>query len=200
MGRLKQFLPLGKRPVLRHSIDSLRMAGVHEVVVVGGTDAGRYETALADDGARLVLNERPRSEMADSVRLGLQQIEMDARSAIILCLADHPLVLSETYGTLINRHHQAPGKIIIPTFQGRRGHPTLFPTMIIADIFQKRSLREIVRQDPTRLLLVEAADEGVVLDIDTEADYHKALALYQARRERPLIVEMLDQQPGESHV
>ena len=52
MGRLKQLLPLGDRPVLRHTIDSLRQAGVTEMVVVCGADAEKYETALADSGAQ----------------------------------------------------------------------------------------------------------------------------------------------------
>lgn len=182
MGRLKQLLPLGDRPVLRHTIDSLRQAGVTEMVVVCGADAEKYETALADSGARLVQNDTAQSEMADSVRMGLRQIEPAAYSAILVCLADHPLVRPETCTALISRHHQFPDKIVIPTFQGRRGHPTLFPTAIIDDIFRKAaSLRDIVHQDPARLLMVEVVDEGVVLDMDAERDYRKVLALYQAR-------------------
>ena len=38
-------------------------------------------------------------------------------------------------------------------------------------------------QDPERLLLVEVEDKGVILDMDTETDYRKAVALYQARAE-----------------
>ena len=178
---MKQLLPLGDRPVLRHTIDSLRQAGVTEMVVVCGADAERYETALADSGARLVQNDSAESEMADSVRMGLRQIVPAAYSAILVCLADHPLVRPETCTALISRHHQSPNRIVIPTFQGRRGHPTLFPTAIIDDIFRKTSLRDIVHQDPARLLMVEVVDEGVVLDMDAEHDYRKVLALYQAR-------------------
>jgi molybdenum cofactor cytidylyltransferase len=183
MGRLKQLLPLGDRPVLRHGIDGLRRAGVIEIVVVCGADAGRYKSALANSGARLVQNDTAESEMADSVRRGLREIETAAYTAILVCLADHPLVRPETCAALISRHHQAPDKIVIPTFQGRRGHPTLFPTAIINDIFKRQSLRDIVRQDPARLLMVGVADVGVVLDMDTEPDYQKIMALYQARTE-----------------
>lgn len=181
MGRLKQLLPLGDKTVLRHGIETLRRAGVDEPVVVCGMGAGRYETALVNSGARMVTNETAGSEMADSVRLGLSQIETVAYSAILVCLADHPLVLAETCTALIDRHRQSPAKIIIPAFQGRRGHPTLFPTAIINEIFNKMSLRDIVRENPDRLLLVDVADEGVVLDMDTEPDYQKIMAIYQAR-------------------
>jgi CTP:molybdopterin cytidylyltransferase MocA len=42
-------------------------------------------------------------------------------------------------------------------------------------------LRDIVRQDPARVLVVDVPDEGVILDMDTEPDYQKTVELYQAR-------------------
>ena len=181
MGRLKQLLPLGDRIVLCHSIDALSQAGVNKIVVVCGPDPEKYEAALADSGARMVPNETPGSEMADSVRLGLRQIDCAAFSGIFVCLADHPLVRAETCRTMLRLHHQSLAKIIIPSFLGRRGHPCLFPVSIINDIFSKTSLRDIVRQKPERLLVVDVPDEGVVLDMDTEPDYQKAVEVYRAR-------------------
>lgn len=191
MGRLKQLLPLGKSTVLRHSIDALREAGVGELVVVCGADPANYDAALVNSGARLVPNEIAGSEMADSVRLGIRQIELDAFSGILVCLADHPLVLAETCLTMLRAHNQSPGKIIIPAFQGRRGHPVLFPTEIINDIFTTTSLRDIVHKDPARVVAIDAPDEGVVLDMDIEPDYQKAIELYNTR--------VRDQQAGEDH-
>jgi len=181
MGRLKQLLPLGDKTVLRHSIDTLRESGIGDIVVVCGADPGLYEGTLKNSGARLVPNRMPASEMADSLRLGLEQIDRFASSAVLVCLADHPLVTSGTYGTLLDLHRRSSGTIIIPAFQGRRGHPSLFPVPIISEISEKPSLREIVRQDPERVVVVEVPDEGVVLDLDTEADYQRAIALFQAR-------------------
>jgi molybdenum cofactor cytidylyltransferase len=181
MGRLKQLLLLGDRTVLRHSIDTLREAGVSSIVVVCGADPQQYAPSLGNSGVRLVPNEAAGTEMADSVRLGLGQIDTAAFSGILVCLADHPLVQTETYRTLITLHYQSPGKIIVPAYEGRRGHPSLFPPLIINDIFSKTSLRDIVRQDPARVLVVDVPDEGVILDMDTEPDYQKTVELYQAR-------------------
>jgi len=181
MGQLKQLLPLGDRTVLRHSIDALCRAGVSAIVVVCGADPGQYEAAVRNSGARLAPNRMPESEMADSLRLGLRQLDRAAYAGVLVCLADHPLVRSETCRTLLEQFHQSPGRIVIPVFQGRRGHPSLFPTEVIREIFTRASLRDIVREDPTRVLLVDVADEGVVLDLDTEADYQKAVELYETR-------------------
>ena len=194
MGRLKQLLPLGDRPVLRHSVDALCRAGVNEIVVVCGPDPRKYEAALGDSGARLVLNEAAGSEMADSVRLGLGRIDRTAFSGIFVCLADHPLVRPETCAAMLRLHRRSPGKIIIPSFRGRRGHPSLFPTSVIGEIFGTASLRDIVRRDPERVLVVEVEDEGVILDMDTEPDYRKAVELYRVRAG-----ENRSGPPGECH-
>ncbi len=181
MGRLKPLLPLGDKPVLRHSLDVLSEAGVSEIVVVCGADPGQYQTAVGDSGARLVPNRMPASEMADSLRLGLEQLDTVTCSGVLVCLADHPLVAAGTCRSMLRLHQEYPGRIIIPAFQNMRGHPSLFPADVIGEIFTKTSLRDIVRQDPARVLVVDVPDEGVVLDMDTEADYQKAVALLQAR-------------------
>jgi molybdenum cofactor cytidylyltransferase len=193
MGRLKQLLPLGSKPVLRHGIDALIAAGVSDIVVVCGAHEELYAEALKDSKALLVRNEEVGSQMADSVKLGLRALESERTfSGLLVCLADHPLVGTETFGTLVHLHHEAPEKIIIPVFKGGRGHPVLFPADIVSDIYFMPSLRDIVREDPARVLLIDVPDEGVVLDMDTESDYLRARELYDAREN--------GRSSGENHV
>ena len=181
MGRLKPLLPLNDKPVLRHIIDVLSEAGVSAIVIVCGADPGQYRAAVGNSGARLVPNRMPESEMADSLRLGLGQLDVTSSSGVLVCLADHPLVTADTCRTMIRLHREYPDRIIIPVFQSRRGHPSLFPVDVIREIFASPSLRDIVREDPTRVLEADVPDEGVVLDMDTESDYQKAIALYHMR-------------------
>jgi molybdenum cofactor cytidylyltransferase len=183
MGRLKQLLPLGNKPVLRHCVDTLIAAGVCDIVVVCGAQEERYADALKNSGALLVRNEAAGSQMADSVQLGLRALEGESSfSGVLVCLADHPLVQETTCLTLVHLHHEVPEKIIIPAFKGRRGHPGLFPMSIITDIYFQPSLRDIVREDPSRVLLIDVLDEGVVLDMDTESEYLRAVELYETRK------------------
>lgn len=182
MGRLKQLLPLGNSPVLRHTVDALKSAGIQDVVVVCGKDPAPFWDALAGSGVRLVANDLPDSQMADSVRIGIQSLEPGEYSAVLVCLADHPLVLPETYRTLLHLHERSRDRIVIPQFRGRRGHPSLFPAGIIEEIFFQASLRDIVHAYADQVVPVEVPDEGVVLDMDTEADYQKVQELHRTRR------------------
>lgn len=182
MGKLKQLLPLGAKPAVRHAVDLLRAAGVPDIIVICGKGREQYEAALAGSGAVLISNEQEGSEMADSVRAGLHHLEsrQDVTGVLILP-ADHPLVAPETVGRLTEQHFREPARIVIPLFTGQRGHPTLFPLAALQEIHARESLRDIVRQDPGRVTVVDVRDEGVVLDMDVEEDYRKLCGIYKAR-------------------
>jgi len=180
MGSSKQLLPLGNKPVLRHCIDTLFASGMQDLVVVTGTGEAACSEALWGAEVRIVVNEAPDSQMADSVRTGLRAVD-ETCSGVLVCLADHPLVRRTTYLAIINAHQQSPEKIIISAFKGRRGHPCLFPLPIISDIFFLPTLRDVVREDNDRVLVVDVPDEGVVLDMDTRDDYQAVLEKYSLR-------------------
>lgn len=177
MGTPKQLLPLGNKPAIRHCVDTLVASGIKDLVVVTGVQHEACVEALRGTPVRFSRNEAATSQMADSVRTGLGAIDA-ACSGVLVCLADHPLVSAETYRSIINLHHQVSGNIIIPLFNGRRGHPSLFPMEIISGIYSADTLRDLIRQHEDRVLQFEAPDEGVVLDMDTRDDYRAMLERY----------------------
>lgn len=177
MGTSKQLLPLGNKPVLLHCVDALAAVGVQDLVVVTGTGRSACSGALWGADVRIVVNDAPDSDMADSVRTGLRALD-ETCTGVLVCLADHPLVSRTTYRAIINAHRQSPEKIVIPAFKGRRGHPSLFPFPVISDIFFLPTLRDLVREDDGRVLVVDVPDEGVVLDMDTRDDYRVVLERY----------------------
>jgi CTP:molybdopterin cytidylyltransferase MocA len=70
-------------------------------------------------------------------------------------------------------HREFPDAIIIPAYNGRRGHPTLFPATVMAEVAKGLTLRDLIRRETERVRQVEVADEGVVLDMDTMEDYRR---------------------------
>jgi molybdenum cofactor cytidylyltransferase len=172
MGRTKQLLPLGPKPIIRHCLDSIVTAGLRDIVVVLGTDRDDVVAAISGTPVKIVVNNDPRSDMAGSVRLGLRQID-PASTGVLICLADHPLVSSRTITELANVHGSGPDNILIPLYHGRRGHPTLFPRKAIEDIFSVETLRDILASRAGSVRTVDVDDEGVVLDLDTPEDYER---------------------------
>ncbi|NTW66438.1 MAG: nucleotidyltransferase family protein [Nitrospirae bacterium] len=172
MGRSKQLLPLGHSPVIRHCLDTIVASGLRDIVVVLGADHDGTAAAISGMPVRTVVNADPQSDMAGSVRLGLRQVDR-ASTSVLICLADHPLVSSETIMGLVNAHRSSPDSILIPLYQGRRGHPTLFPRKAIEDIFSVETLRDVIASRSGSVRTVDVDDEGVVLDLDTTEDYER---------------------------
>jgi CTP:molybdopterin cytidylyltransferase MocA len=172
MGRSKQLLPLGPKPVIRHCLDSVIDAGIRDIVVVLGADSEAIAAAISSLPVRTIINDDPASDMAASVRLGLRAIA-PASTGVLICLSDHPLVSPGTIAACMAIHHAHPEAVIIPSYQGRRGHPTLFPRAVIEDIVHRANLRQVIAAHAEKVRLAEVDDEGVVLDLDTPDDYER---------------------------
>ena len=179
MGTSKPLLPLGDRPVIRHCFDTSVAAGIRQVIIVINARDNGIPEAMHDTLAKIVRNTVPDSQMSDSVRTGLAAIE-DGCSGVLVCLSDHPLVSVGTYKAIISAHQEAPDRIIIPVCNGRRGHPTLFPPSAVQEIASGAVLRDVIRKDASRLSLLDVADEGVLLDMDTDDDYRRIVEKFKA--------------------
>ena len=176
MGRTKQLLKLGDKPVIRHCFDALVAAGISDIVAVLGSPENGIRALMEGLPLSIAINGSRESDMAESVRTGL--LRLAPSSAVLIFPSDHPLVAPGTIEVLVHEYGAFPASIIIPAYDGKRGHPTLFPRQIIDEIFSSLTLRDIVRKDPARVRIVPVSDEGVILDMDTPEDYHAILKKY----------------------
>jgi molybdenum cofactor cytidylyltransferase len=171
MGQTKQLLLLAEKPVIRHCIDALQAARITEIVVVVNNEHNGIVDTLRGLPLIIAVNNSHDSDMAESVKAGLTALSHTA-SGVLICLSDHPLVRPETIEALITEHMNLPDKIVIPCYNGRRGHPSLFPKSILQDLHSGDTLRDIIRKEPHRVVLIDTGDEGVVLDMDTPEEFH----------------------------
>lgn len=170
MGACKPLLLLANKPVIRHSLATLLDAAINPIVVVLGPGGEPIRQAIAPMPATIAWNRALAGDMAGSVRAGLAALRPDC-TGVLIHLADYPLVSRATVHTLCTAHQQSPTAIIIPTYQGRQGHPTLFPRQMLAELDGAATLRDIVKKDPSRVIRLPVDDDGILLDMDTPADY-----------------------------
>src|SRR4030043_1300091 len=174
MGQLKQLLPLHDKPIIRYCLDNLITSGIENIVAVLGYRGDEVLAVIQEMPVQIVLNKNQESEMAESVRIGLRAIA-EKSSGVLVCLSDHPLVSIDTLKSLMQCFREAPDKIIIPLYKGKRGHPSLFPNPVIDEVFVGLNLRDIINRDSSRIRILDVDDEGVILDMDTREDYEKIL-------------------------
>jgi molybdenum cofactor cytidylyltransferase len=170
MGKLKQILPLGGKPVIMHCLDTIIESGITDIVVVLSPAGKEIEGVIRNLPLTIIFNNNPSSEMVESVRIGLQTVHSGS-TGILICLSDYPLITSDTLKILVTWHEKEPDKIIIPVYRNKRGHPNLFPKLCADEIFHGLTLRDIVYKENRRIQLAEVQDEGILYDMDTEEDY-----------------------------
>lgn len=170
MGRSKPLLQLAGKSAIRWCLEALGEAGLSEIVVVLGSDGAAIAATIADLPHTLAWNRAEGSDMAGSLRIGLNQANPEAESLLIYP-ADYPLIAMVTIRGLLAAQKKHPEQIIIPTYLGQKGHPVLFPRPILAELAELPTLRDLVRRDPGRLRLLEVDDEAILLDMDTPEDY-----------------------------
>ncbi|MBI5559377.1 MAG: nucleotidyltransferase family protein [Deltaproteobacteria bacterium] len=175
MGRSKQLLSYGGKPVIRHCLDALLAGGLEKIVVVLGSTGAAIEPVIGNLPVTVVWNRAAASDMADSVRAGLAALAGDV-AGVLVCLADHFLVKVATLQTIMQAHAEHPDKIIIPVCQGRKGHPTLFPRPVLEEITTLPTLRHIINSESGRTLLLAVGDPAVTLDMDTPEDFRRIVA------------------------
>lgn len=174
MGTVKQLLPVHDRPAVVRCVENIRGSGIADIVVVVSPVGSKVIEALSGLPVAITVNDLPGSDMAASVKTGLNAVD-PLSTGIFVCLCDHPLVSSATLIAMGNLHNDVPDQIVIPVFQGRKGHPTLFPHSVFADMEGNATLRDIINLHKESIMFFDVADEGTVLDMDTPEDYQRIL-------------------------
>ncbi len=172
MGRPKPLVSLGGRTILQRTLDHLRTSRVDEIVVVLGHRAEDILPTLRGLECRVVINRRHALGMSSSIRRGLQAVHPRSR-AVLLTLGDQPYIGSRVIDRLVEVSHRDKRSIVVPTFQGRRGHPVLFRREIwprLQALTGDVGGKELLRRYPEDVCEVEVDDRGVLMDIDRPED------------------------------
>lgn len=182
MGRPKQLLPLGGRPMVWRVADAACRAALGQVIVVTGACGEKVSRALAGLAVSVAVNPRWQSGQAASLKAGLAAVDRQAR-AVIYLLADQPLIPSAVLQDLARAYYAGQGSIVAPVFQGQRGNPVLFDlARWREDLMALQGdcgAREILRAHPAELGCVPVDDPRYFLDADTEEDYQTILRHWQ---------------------
>jgi molybdenum cofactor cytidylyltransferase len=181
MGRPKLALPLGDRSVLEHGVVALRQGGVEHVLVVVGPHVPELVPLAERVKAHVLLLPEETPDMRATVQRGLDWLEdhfqPQPNDLWLLVPADHPTLSPTIVRTLVLARQQHNNhSVVVPTFQGRRGHPVVIDWKHVAGM---RSLPEGVglnvylRQQTRETLEWPVESPTVLCDLDTPEDYER---------------------------
>lgn len=176
MGVDKACLGYKNSTFLETILSTLRRAGLEHVAVVLGHHAEEIRRSVSLGDAKVVINPDSRRGQTSSLQTGLKALESPEVDAIVLCLVDHPAVSAQTVRHLVDAFGQSRAPVVIPTHQGRRGHPVVIGRQLFAEI-ESLSLDAgadtVVRKYRGATQFVEVNDPGILLDIDDPNSYQR---------------------------
>jgi molybdenum cofactor cytidylyltransferase len=170
-GRQKLLEDVGGEPLINRTIRCLFDGGVDRVIVV--TSPGeRFEAVplVRDARVRLVENPDPSRGMFSSIQAGLGAAPES--EPILLLPGDMPFVATTTVAAVLARP-AAPGRVVVPRFDGTRGHPLALPRSLGSEILKadaRSNLSELLTALGVVREYVDVADPGVVRDVDVRGD------------------------------
>ena len=175
MGQLKQLLPLGGRAAIEWIAEVVGQR-LDEVVVVLGHRAEEIAPVLAPYPVRWVVNADYQTGMLSSVQCAVR--EVDAAADYLICLGDQPRLSGAVVDQVLQARTQVGAGIIIPTASGKRGHPVLIRNAYRAEILGLPldvGLNAVTRGHPEDTYELPVAEEAILTDMDTPADYQREL-------------------------
>jgi len=178
MGRPKALLPYREGTFLEHLIDVTRHPQIGVTRVVLGAGAEEIQTAAKLDPSVVVLNPDWRQGQLSSICAGLRSLVGIDADGMVLCPVDHPLVSARLVSELIERFYEDRKAIVLPTYNGRRGHPAIFSNALFGELLAApadKGARAVVWAHAADVLEVPTGEEGVVLNLNDSETLKRAL-------------------------
>jgi len=197
MGQPKLLLDVGGQTVLTRLLAALGAAGVTNRWVVVHPDDGNLRAETERYGGTPLVPDTPPPDMRASAAFGLSVVKQRVAALEevpspdapwLLVPADHPVLSAAIVTALLETARAHPGAILIPTYRRRPGHPTVFAwrhALAVDQIPPDMGFNWIVRQNAADVVYVPVENEGILLDLDTPADYERAKAFWRTEEGGP---------------
>ncbi len=167
-GRPKQLVPFGGEPLVRRAVAAARLLDIEATAVVLGANAEPVVQAL-DERVVPIRNPSWQEGIASSIRTAVGWAEKQHATALVLLLADQPLVASTHVARLIAAW-RGGAVAAASAYSGVLGAPAIFDARLFAELGTLQGddgAGKILRWH-ANIAAVACAEAAV--DIDTRAD------------------------------
>ena len=176
MGSPKALLAYQGRPFLEHLLEIAvhPQIGVRRVVL--GADAGPIAKAIHLQANEIVINPDWEKGQLTSIQAALRSLP-PGTDGILLCLIDHPLISASMIEELVERFYKSGKPIVLPVYEGRRGHPLIFAANLYDELLAaplETGARAVVWAHSREVEEVRTNEEGCVLNLNDPETMNKA--------------------------
>jgi molybdenum cofactor cytidylyltransferase len=172
-GKTKQLEKYQGVPLVTRSVRLGEAVCGPNTVLVAGNDWQRVTDICAPLAGFFVVNPRFADGLASSIECGIRSVA-EVADAVMLLLADQPLITSAHLQELMNTWQSSPESIVASAYAGTTGPPVIFPQRDFADLVRlrgDRGARAIIDANRERVKVI--VFEAAALDIDRQSDLER---------------------------
>jgi molybdenum cofactor cytidylyltransferase len=173
-GGIKQLADIEDEPMVRRVARTV-LETTLPVIVVTGAHAEKVEDVIDDLPLHIARCDDWQLGMGQSLATGIRFLaaHFPEASAVLICLADQPLLSATSLQPLLQRHAQAPERLLATERNGISGPPVLFPRDCFAQLMAQSGPRGARAMLENQAMRVEAFASGETMDVDTPEDLER---------------------------
>jgi len=168
MGSPKALLPYQGRPFLEHLLEVVQNPKIGVRRVVLGAHAEPITRAIDLDPDEIVINHEWEKGQLSSIQAGLRSLPRGT-DGMVLCLIDHPLISAKLVDALIDQFYATRAPIVLPMFEGKRGHPVIFSETLYEELHRAPAdvgARSVVWAHAKEISELATVEEGCILNLN----------------------------------
>lgn len=173
MGSPKALLPYRGVTFLEHLISTVQHPRVGIIRIVLGAGAEHITESLRLAQSQVIINLGWQLGQLSSIQAAVRHLRQQDTGGqiegLIVCPVDHPLITSALVSRLISEFDSRGKSVVLPTFQGRRGHPVIFRRNLFDELLEASpevGARQVVWAHSQDSAEVQTDEEGVVLNLN----------------------------------
>jgi molybdenum cofactor cytidylyltransferase len=173
LGRNKLLLDLGGESVVRRAVRTAIEARLDPVIVVLGHEAERVREELVGLRCEVIVNPDHARGAGTSLRAGVARVAATGAEALVLMLADMPLVTAEMLATLVLRRRETRAPLVVSHYGDTQAPPNLFSRSLFDELLasdDKKCAKPVIRRHSDEAVAAQWPPEALK-DLDVAADY-----------------------------
>ncbi len=176
MGYPKALLEFHGCTFLETILEAMLAVGVQRRIVVLGPDADKILKHIDLRDVTVLSTERLEAGPIGSIRAAIREVQAHPVDGLLVWPVDMPQVTIATVETLLEQFRRSDRPMVVPEFEGTRGHPIIFGRAVFDELLaapDAEGARAVVRADTGRVLRVPVDDPAVAKDLNTPEEYQE---------------------------
>ena len=176
MHDIKQLLPWKKTTLLGNAIEQALKSKATQVYVVLGANANKITPTIAPYNIQSIENKNWKNGLGNSIACGVNYIKETPHhyDAILITLADQPLIKAAYYNLLIDEYAKKEAKIIASEINNTPSVPAIFDALYFENLTQlteDKGAKEILRTAQKEVYMLRS--DTNLIDLDTASVYEQ---------------------------